>query len=226
MKTQKKRANEAKNEKIVTAGGKFQKEFPCFYFILLILPRISAILANIPRLILQFCVFLRISSPHFHLFSVVCINTRLRHPQSGATFQHLRRFHPCFVHGKALLSSFSPHLQQNRKKNCAFLASFFMKCIVCSRFQLRFFKICFCQEHGRDSIVSHETFSIQLFSFSFHRLIILVFGTHKPHYGIFFSFFACCAPRMLLFLLDFTAMWFVAFATPVFTIKKQRRGAC
>lgn len=120
MKSQKKRANEAKNEKIATAGGKFQTEFPCFYFILVILPRISAILANIPRLTLRFCVFLRILSPHFHLFSVVCINTRSRHPQSGATFQHLRKFHPCFAHGKLVLRSFSPHLQCNRKENFAF----------------------------------------------------------------------------------------------------------
>lgn len=151
-----------KNEKIVTAGGNFQKELPCFYFIFVILPRISAISANISRLILQFCAFLRISSPHFHLFSVVFISTCLRHPQSGATFQHLRRFNPCFVRGKLLLRSFSLHLQCNRKKNCAFSRLFFHSMHRFFAFSAPFFsKICFCQERSRDSIVSHETFFIQ-----------------------------------------------------------------
>ena len=183
-----------KNEKIVNAGGNFQKELPCFYFIFVILPRISAILANISRLILQFCAFLRISSPHFHLFSVVFINTCFRHPQSGATFQHLRRFNPCFVRGKLLLRSFSLHLQCNRKKNCAFShlfsfnASFFA-------FSAPFFqKYVFVK-----NTVAIPLFHMKHFSFSVHRLIILVFGTHKPHYDIFFSFFACCAPPNVAF---------------------------
>ena len=119
-KSQKKRANEAKKRENSNRGWKFLKRIAVF---LLYFCDFAAYFSHFSKYFPPYSPILRvfrISSPHFHLFSVVCIDTHLRHPQSGATFQHLRKFHPCFVHGKALLRSFSPHLQRNRKKNCAF----------------------------------------------------------------------------------------------------------
>lgn len=163
MKSQKKRANEAKKRENSNRGRKVSKRIPVFLLYPFDFTAYFSHFSKYPPPYSPILRVFRISSPHFHLFSVVCIDTRLRHPQSGATFQHLRKFHPCFVHGKALLRSFSPHLQCNRKKNCAFSHFFFIQCIVFCVFSSVFSKICFCQEHGRDSIVSHETFSIQLF---------------------------------------------------------------
>ena len=131
---------EAKKRENSNRGWKFSKRIAVF---LLYFGDFTAYFSHFSKYSPPYSPILRvfrISSPHFHLFSVVCIDTHLRHPQSGATFQHLRKFHPCFVRGKVLLRSFSPHLQRNRKENFAFSHLFFMKCIVFSRFQLRFFK--------------------------------------------------------------------------------------